>query len=65
MLWGESFSFPLPIFLLNGEVVFVLVRVPLGRVLQVKKTDALDKLGNVNFTYLPYFVLCGVSTMKF
>lgn len=65
MLWGASFSFPLPVFLLNGEVVFVLVRVPLGRVLQIKETDALDKLGNVKFTYLPYLALCGVSTTKF
>lgn len=65
VLWGASFSFPLPVFLLNGEVVFVLVRVPLGRILRIKETDALDKLGNVNFTYLPYLALCGVSTTKF
>lgn len=30
----------------------MLVRVPLGKVLQIKKIDALDKLGSVNFTCL-------------
>lgn len=30
----------------------MLVRVPLGKVLQFKKIDALDKLGSVNFTCL-------------